>query len=159
MEILRIEGSLFFGSSAFVLEHLQRLLKSHPTISCLLIRMHQVNNLDASGVHLLKLIENDLKTRGGGFYFSGVNNRVFGVFKNSGLLHYIGDSHIRSSTRSAIRQAMRESFCPVICAACEFAVFHECSGLKEGKWEILGKGATPRCPVPRAEGTRRGIEH
>ena len=66
-----------------------------------------------------------------------------------------GETHIRSSTRSAIRQAMRESFCPVICAACEVAVFHECRDLKRGNWEILGKGVRPRCPRDLAVGSDR----
>jgi SulP family sulfate permease len=151
MDILRIEGSIFFGSSAFVLEDLQRRLKSQRNASCLLVRMHQVNNFDATGVHVFEEILSELKERGGGFYFSGVNARVFQVFKNSGLLREIGESHIRSSTRSAIREAMRESFCPSICAACEFAVFHECKDLKQGNWEILGKGVKPRCPRDRAD--------
>lgn len=148
MDIVRIEGSIFFGSSDFVLEDLQRRLKSHPNMSCLLIRMHQVNNFDASGVHVVEQIVAQLGARGGGLFFSGVNARVFQVFKNSGLLREIGESHISSSTRAAIRQAMRGSFCPFVCAACEFAIFHECSDLKRGNWEILGKGVRPRCPHP-----------
>jgi len=155
MDIIRVEGSIFFGSAAYVLEDLQRRLKSHPNMICLLIRMHQVNNFDASGVHLLEQVAEELRARGGGLYFSGVNNRVFQVFKNSGLLTQVGETHIRSSTRSAIRQAMRESFCPVICAACEFAVFHECRDLKRGNWEILGKGVRPRCPRDLAVGSDR----
>ena len=153
MDIIRVEGSIFFGSAAYVMEDLQRRLKSHPNMICLLIRMHQVNNFDASGVHLLEQVAEELRARGGGLYFSGVNNRVFQVFKNSGLLTQVGETHIRSSTRSAIRQAMRESFCPVICAACEFAVFHECRDLKRGNWEILGKGVRPRCPHDLAVGS------
>jgi SulP family sulfate permease len=149
MDIIRVEGSIFFGSAAYVLEDLQRRLKSHPNMICLLIRMHQVNNFDASGVHLLEQVAEDLRVRGGGLYFSGVNNRVFQVFKNSGLLIQLGETHIRGSTRSAIRQAMRESFCPVICAACEFEVFHECRDLKRGHWETLGKGVKPRCARAR----------
>jgi SulP family sulfate permease len=155
MDVIRIEGSIFFGSSAFVLEDLQRRLKSHPHMSCLLIRMHQVNNFDASGVHALEQVGEELRERGGGIYFSGVNARVFQVFKNSGLLQEVGDAHIRSSTRSAIRQAMRESFCPFICTACEVGVFHECKELKAGNWEILGKGVKPRCPRERAESTEQ----
>ena len=155
MDIIRVEGSIFFGSAAYVLEDLQRRLKSHPNMICLLIRMHQVNNFDASGVHLLEQVAEELRGRGGGLYFSGVNNRVFQVFKNSGLLTQVGETHIRSSTRSAIRQAMRESFCPVICAACEVAVFHECRDLKRGNWEILGKGVRPRCPRDLAVGSDR----
>lgn len=151
MDIIRVEGSIFFGSAAYVLEDLQRRLKSHPNMTCLLIRMHQVNNFDASGVHLLEQVAEDLRVRGGGLYFSGVNNRVFQVFKNSGLLMQLGETHIRGSTRSAIRQAMRESFCPVICAACEFEVFHECRDLKRGHWETLGQGVKPRCTHARDE--------
>jgi SulP family sulfate permease len=145
MDIVRIEGSIFFGSSAYVSEDLQRRLNSHPNLSNLLIRMHQVNNFDASGVQVLELIAEELRSRGGGLYFSGVNTRVFQVFKNSGLLNGLGGSHIKSSTRSAIREAMRESFCPAICAACEFRVFQECHELKNGNWETLGKGVRPRC--------------
>jgi SulP family sulfate permease len=151
MDIVRVEGSIFFGSSDFVLEDLQGRLKSHPLMSSLLIRMHQVNTFDASGVHVLEQMVPQLGARGGGLFFSGVNARVFQVFKNSGLLREIGETHIRGSTRSAIREAMREAFCPFICAACEFAVFHECADLKQGNWATLGKGVQPRCPRPPRE--------
>ncbi len=147
MDVLRVEGSIFFGSAAYVLEDFQRRLKSHPHMGCLLIRMHQVNNFDASGVHAFELILDEVRRRGGGLYFSGVNTRVFQVFKNSGLLQEIGETHFRSTTGSAIRHAMRESFCPFICAACEVAVFNECDELKKGNWQILGQGVTPRCRV------------
>jgi len=145
MDIIRIEGSIFFGSAAFVQEDLRRRLKSHPELASILIRMHQVNNFDASGVQVLELIAEEVRARGGGLYFSGVNTRVFQVFKNSGLLKEVGETHFRSTTGSAIRQAMRESFCPFICAQCEHAVFVECRELKMGNWEVLGRGLRPRC--------------
>jgi len=151
MDIVRVEGSIFFGSAAFVLEDLQRRIKSHPRMVCLLVRMHQVNNFDASGVHLLEQVHHELRARGGGLYFSGVNTRVFQVFKNSGLLAEVGESHIRTSTRSAIREAMRAAFCPAVCAGCGVAVFQECRELKQGHWETLGKGAAPRCGHSEAE--------
>ncbi len=145
MDILRIEGSLFFGAAAYVQEDLQRRLKSHPEMTSMLVRMHQVNNLDASGVHVLELLAQELRGRGGGLYFSGVNSRAFQVFKNSGLLREVGETHFRGTTGSAIRQAMRESFCPFVCAQCEYEVFVECRELKQGNWEVLGKGQQPRC--------------
>jgi len=152
MDILQIEGSIFFGSAAFVIEDLQRRLRHNAEVSHLLIRMHQVNTLDASGIHILEIILDDIRERGGGIYFSGVNKRVFDVLNNSGISKDIGHTHIHSSTRAAIRQAMRESFCPVICAACEVVVFRECPDLKEGNWEIFGSGVTARaCRLPRSE--------
>ncbi len=152
MDILQIEGSIFFGSAAFVIEDLQRRLRHHPRVSHLLIRMHQVNTLDASGIHILEIILDDIRKRGGGIYFSGVNQRVFDVLNNSGILKDIGYTHIRSTTSAAIRQAMRKSFCPVICAACEAAIFRECPDLKEGNWEIFGSGVSAReCRLPQSE--------
>jgi hypothetical protein len=77
---------------------------------------------------------------------------VFDVLNNSGLLNDIGHSHIHSTTGAVIRQAMRKPFCPVICAACEAAVFRECPDLKAGNWEIFGSGVRAReCRLPRSE--------
>jgi sulfate permease, SulP family len=144
MDLVQIEGSLFFGSAAAVLEDLQRRMRHHPDVANLLIRMHHVNIIDASGIHVLEVILEDIRRRGGGIYFSGVNHRVFDVLNNSGLLRDIGHAHIHTTTYQAIRKAMRESFCPVICAACAATVFKECPELKQGNWEIFGEGVKPR---------------
>ena len=144
MDILYVEGSIFFGSATYVLGDLQRRLRNHPETANLMIRMHRVNTMDASGIHCFELIHDEIKRRGGGMYFAGVCHRVFEIFKNSGFLKDIGESHVRSRTRSTVRQAMKESFCPEICAACEYAIFEECGELKKGNWEIFGKGVQPR---------------
>lgn len=149
MDIIQIEGSLFFGSTAFVLEDLQRRMRHHPDVANLLIRMHHVNTIDASGIHALEILLEDIHQRGGGLYFSGVNHRVFDVLNNSGLLKDVGHTHVRTTTGKAIRQAMRESFCPAICAACEAEIFEECAELKTGNWEVFGPGVQPRiCRLP-----------
>jgi len=152
MDIVTVEGAVFFGSVTFVLEDLQRRLKNHPNMANLLIRLHQTNILDASGIHVVEILLEEVRERGGGLYFAGVKPRIFQVFKNSGLLSEVGESHFRTATGSAIRQAMRESFCPSICATCEYMVFVECPELKRGNWEILGEGVRPRqCRAPRAK--------
>lgn len=152
MDILQIEGSIFFGSAVFVLEDLQRRLRHHPLVNHLLIRMHHVNTLDASGIHILEIVLGHILERGGGIYLSGVNQRVFEVLNNSGISKDIGYPHIRRTTGAAIRQAMRESFCPAICVACEAAVFRECPDLKAGNWEIFGAGVSARaCRLPQPE--------
>ncbi|MFZ7128472.1 MAG: SulP family inorganic anion transporter [Desulfobacterales bacterium] len=152
MDIIQIEGSMFFGSASFILEDLQHRLRSHPGIANLLIRMHHVNILDASGVHILEIILEEVRRRGGGVFLSGVNHRVFEVVKNASLLKDIGENHIRKTTGSAIRRAMQENFCPAICAACQYDVFLECPDLKVGNWEIFGEGVQPRiCPLPEQQ--------
>ena len=150
MDILHIDGSIFFGSATFVLDDLQRRLRNHPHTANLFIRMHRVNTIDASGLHIFEILLEEVSRRGGAIYFSGVNHKVFEVFKNSGFLKEIGETHIRSTTRGAIRQAMRESFCPAICAACDYVIFEECPDLKRGDWEIFGEGVQPRvCYLPQ----------
>jgi SulP family sulfate permease len=151
MDIVRVEGSVFFGSVTFTLEDLQRRLMNHADMANLLIRMHQVNILDASGIHALEVLLDEVRERAGGLYFAGVNPRVFQVFKNSGFLAEVGEAHVRSTTGAAIRQAMRDSFFPAICAACKYVVFKECPELKRGNWEILGVGVTPRTDKPSEE--------
>jgi SulP family sulfate permease len=147
MDIVHVEGSIFFGSTAFVGDDLQRRLRNHPETAHLLLRMHKVNNLDASGIHVLENLLAELRRRRGGLYLSGVNHRVFEVLKNSGLLKDVGEDHIHIATGAAIRQAMRESFCASVCAACPVVVFQECPDLKKGSWEIFGDGVRPRdCP-------------
>jgi SulP family sulfate permease len=144
MDIVQIEGSIFFGSVAYVQEDLERRLRHHPYTTNLLIRMHHVNTLDASGIHVLEILFEEVRDRGGGLYFSGINHGVFEVIKNSGFLKEVGQTHLRSTTGAAIRQAMRDAFCPVVCAACEYAIFVECPELKKGNWEIFGEGVQPR---------------
>jgi sulfate permease, SulP family len=148
MEIVFIEGSIFFGSAEFVLDDLQRRLRNHPDTGNLLIRMHKVNTMDASGVHILEIVLEEVKSRGGSLFFAGVNHRVFEVLKNSGFLKEVGESHVRTSTGAAIRKAMRDYFYPSICAACPVAVFRECPELKRGNWEIFGEGTRPRMGGP-----------
>ena len=151
MDIVYIEGSIFFGSAESVLDDLQRRLRNHPNMANLLIRMHKVNTMDSSGVDILEVLLEEIKQRGGGLFLAGVNYRVFEVFKNSGLLKDVDATHIRTSTGAAIRKAMRDYFCPHICAACPVFVFQECAELKRGNWEIFGQGVQPpRCSPDKA---------
>jgi SulP family sulfate permease len=143
MEIIFIEGSLFFGSADFVLDDLQRRLRNHPEMANLLIRMHKVNTMDASGVNILEILLEEIQQRGGGIFLAGINHRVFKVLKNSGLLNEVGMTHIHTTTGAAIRKAMRDYFYPDICAACPVSVFRECPQLKRGNWEIFGQGIQP----------------
>ena len=148
MDIVFIEGSIFFGSAESVLDDLQHRLRNHPDMANLLIRMHKVNTMDASGVNILEILLEEIKQRGGGLFFAGVNYRVFEVFKNSGLLTDVEATHIHTSTGAAIRKAMRYCFYPHICAACPVFVFRECAELKRGNWEIFGQGVQPRSCLP-----------
>jgi len=149
MAIVYIEGSIFFGSAAFVQEDLLLRLRNHPDTINLMIRMHRVNTLDASGVHVLEILLEEVRRRWGDLYLAGVNHRVFEVFRDSGFLKELGETHLRDTTGFALRSAMRETFSPAVCTVCDLVIFHECPELKKGHWEILGKGVKARtCTLP-----------
>ena len=158
MDIVFIEGSIFFGSAESVLDDLQRRLRSHPDMANLLIRMHKVNTIDASGVNILEILLEEIQQRSGGLFFAGVNYRVFEVFMNSGLLKDVDATHIRTNTGAAIRKAMRDYFYPHICAACPVFIFQECAELKRGNWEIFGQGVQPRACLPDSEDRGERLE-
>jgi SulP family sulfate permease len=152
MDIVQIEGSIFFGSAAFVMDDLQRRLRQHPDVANLLLRMHHVNTIDASGIHVLEILLEEIQHRGGGLFFAGVHHQVFLALKNSGLLRDAGETHVHARTGRAIRHIMRENFCPDICAACPLYIFEECRALKAGDWSIFGPGVQPRvCRRPNSE--------
>ena len=157
MEIVAVEGSIFFGSAAFLLDAVQRRWRSRPERLDLIMRMHRVNTMDASGVHVLEILLDEIRARGGELYFAGTNHRVFEVLKNSGFLTHIGTSRVRRTTGAAIRQAMRENFCPAVCGRCGQLVFEECTALKRSDWEIFGPGTLPPdCRAPGGQGVQGG---
>jgi SulP family sulfate permease len=158
MEIVFIEGSIFFGSADFVLDNLQRRLRNHPDMANFLIRMHKVNTMDASGVNILEMLLKEIKLRGGGLFLAGVNHRVFEVLKNSGLLKELDATHIRTTTGAAIRKAMRDYFSPDICAACAVSIFRECPELKRRNWEIFGQGVQPPVFSPGKEPRPKALD-
>jgi SulP family sulfate permease len=159
MDIVQIDGSIFFGSAAFVMDDLQRRLRQHPDVANLLLRMHHVNTIDASGIHVLEILLEEIQRRGGGLYFAGVHHQVFLALKNSGLLRDAGETHAHAATGRAIRHAMRENFCPEICAGCTMFVFEECNALKRGDWSIFGAGVQPRiCRLSNISGADADTE-
>jgi SulP family sulfate permease len=103
LPVIQVDGSLFFGSMSFVKESLLRILRAHPQASHLAIRMGAVNHLDASGVHGLEEIIDELRQRGGGLLLLEPKMDILHVLDNAGLLESIGANNIiHQRTRDAI---------------------------------------------------------
>jgi SulP family sulfate permease len=103
LPVIQIDGSLFFGSMSFVKDSLLRILRAHPQASHLAIRMGAVNHLDASGVHGLEEIIDELRQRGGNLLLLEPKMEILHVLDNAGLLETIGTNNIiHQRTRDAI---------------------------------------------------------
>ena len=123
MDIVTIEGAVFFGSATFLLEDLQRRLKNHPRMANLLIRMHQANILDASGIHSLEILLEEIQERGGGLYFaedfSGVQE--FGTTSGGGgepFPHHNGFCHSSGNASGILPSDLRQLRIHRLCGMC-----------------------------------------
>ena len=134
MAIVRLEGSLFFGSAEYTKNHLLLYLDNHPNMKHFILRMEGVEVLDASGIASIEEIHEKLLARGGHLALAGCSAAHVEILANAGVLQTIGSDFIRRSTEDAIKQLM-ETFNYVKCYQCPYAHFLECKGFKK-----LGKG-------------------
>jgi SulP family sulfate permease len=133
MGIVSVDGSLFFGSAHAVQADLSRYLDNHPDMQNLLIRMHHVEVLDASGAATLDAVLDKLKRRGGTLALAGTSRANVQVLNNTGLTQKIGPDFVRAHTTPAMTNLM-ETFSRKRCAGCPHNHFNECKALKaEGR--------------------------
>ena len=143
MDIVYIEGSIFFGSSAFVQEDLLRRLRNHPETINLLIRMHRVNTLDASGVHVLELLLEEVRRRGGICIWPASTSgfsRCSGIpafSKNSGK-RICGIPPAPLSAMPCVKPSARRSVPPAI-----ESFFRNATNSKKAIGRSWGKGSRP----------------
>lgn len=130
MGIVGIDGSVFFGSAEYIRTDLTRYLDNHPDMQNLLIRMHNVEVLDASGITALEAVHDILHKRGGRLSLAGLSRMNTQVLNNSGLMHLIGTDYVRLHTANAMT-ALFQTFEPKRCYHCPYAHFKECRKLKK----------------------------
>lgn len=137
MGVINIEGSVFFGSAEYIRGDLVRYLDNHPDMQNVLIRMHNVEVLDASGVTALEAVHDILHKRGGRLSLAGLSRMNTQVLNNSGLMSIIGTDYVRLHTTNAMK-ALFETFSTKRCYHCPYAHFKECKPLKK-KGRVLIK--------------------
>jgi len=74
--ILRIDASLFFANVGFVREEIDRALEETPEARIVLLDMYPVNRIDASAVHELEALRDDLAERGVEIWFAAAKGPV-----------------------------------------------------------------------------------
>jgi len=129
MGLIEIEGSLYFGAVAHVEEEIQRILKRSPGHVFLLMRMHRVNHIDVSGVHMLESVIRQIRDKGGDVYFDGVRSRVLHMMSVSGFMRFLGHRNILRK-EDPIGFMFHKVLHPGICIyECDKRIFAECQAL------------------------------
>ncbi|GIK56361.1 MAG: STAS domain-containing protein [Chloroflexi bacterium] len=128
--IIEILGDLYFGAVHHVEDYILDHADSHPEQRFLLIRMHNVNDCDFSGIHMLENVVKAYRDRGGDVYLVRPQYRVKQIFATTDFVeNLLGTDHILDKD-DAITHIFYHVLDPAICIyECPVRVFKECANL------------------------------
>lgn len=135
--IIEILGDLYFGAVNYVEDFILDLSAKNPSQKILLIRMHNVNNADFSGIHMLENVLRSYRERGGDVYFVRVSHRVMQRMKDTKFDEHIGADHFLDEDE-AISYLFHHALDPSVCIyECPIRVFKECQNLPK-RLDLIG---------------------
>lgn len=129
LNIIEIQGDLYFGAVSHIEEEIMELAARFPEQRSVLIRMHQVNQIDFSGIHMLESLVATYRERGGDVYLVHVGPQVRQMMESTGCLASLGIGNILDEDE-AIEHLFHHVLDPAICIyECPVRVFRECQNL------------------------------
>ena len=129
LHILRIDGSLFFGSISHVQETFARLEDEHPLQKHLAIIAQGINFADVAGGDTLVAEARKRKARGGDLYLVNVKKGLWDSLDKCECLDAIGPNNVFQSKTAAIH-AIFQKLDKNICKTCDLRIFRECESVK-----------------------------
>jgi SulP family sulfate permease len=127
--IIEILGDLYFGAVGYVEDTILDLMEKNPTQRFLMLRMHSVDHIDFSGIHMLENLVRTYRDRGGDLFMVRVSYTVRKVMESTDFIEYLGESNFLADD-DAIRFLFNRRLDPAICIyECPIRVFQECQNL------------------------------
>lgn len=124
--LLRIDGSLFFGSVAHIEEAFARLEAEKPEQKHLAIVCRGINFADLSGGDILAKEAKKRKARGGGMYLIEVKQGLWESLDKCGCIDAIGPNNV-FQTKTAAITGIFQKLDKDICRRCTKRIFNECN--------------------------------
>ncbi|HHJ17948.1 MAG TPA: SulP family inorganic anion transporter [Gammaproteobacteria bacterium] len=128
LHILRIDGSLFFGSINHVQEAFAELEQKHPEQKHLAIVAQGINFADITGGSTLVEEARKRRERGGGLYLINVKKGLWESLESCGCLDEIGPNHVFQSKGAALT-GIFQKLDKNICKTCDKRIFRECAAV------------------------------
>ncbi|HSO82338.1 SulP family inorganic anion transporter [Thiocapsa sp.] len=125
LHIMRIDGSLFFGSVAHVESAFDRLRATHPAQKHLAILAEGINFVDLQGGETLVREAKRRQAEGGGLYLINVKAGLWDALERCGCIDATGGRNVFQAKNAAIR-AIYQKLDKSICATCPQPIFIEC---------------------------------
>lgn len=119
IKVMRFEGSLYFANTSYFNETVQEILAQSPNIKFLIVEGVSINQLDATGEHMLAELVEQLEDTGISVLFSRFKKPVMELMRKSGFVEEIGKEHFFRRPNAALEYA----------------------------WETLGEDHMKTCPL------------
>jgi SulP family sulfate permease len=99
---LRFDGALRFVNVSYFEDALLGQERDHRNVTCILVKSSGINDIDASGVDMLKNLVARFRANGITLAFSGMKRQVQDVMARTGLVETIGAANIFATDREAL---------------------------------------------------------
>jgi SulP family sulfate permease len=147
LDILRIDGSLFFGAVEHVRDELEQARRERPEVRHVLLVGSGVNFIDLAGAELLAQTARDLRASGGALYLCNLKDAVRETLTRGDALAAIGAERIFDAKAQALA-AIYASLEAKTCTTCGVRAFSECEeALPDGTPRERARPAFSLTPV------------
>ncbi len=126
LRLLRIDGSMFFGSVNHVQEVFAEFEGRNPEQKHLAVVCDGINFADIQGGDTLAKEAQKRQARGGSLYLINVKQGLWDSLEKCGALDIIGANHVFQSKQAAIT-GIYNKLDREICKTCTRRIFHECN--------------------------------
>jgi SulP family sulfate permease len=131
LKMIRIDGSIFFGSIAHIQEELQMLFRANPEQKNFLLIFAGINFVDMAGADFLVDLIEKQRARGEKLFFCEMKKPVLDALRLSGKASALKSANIFELKCEAIA-AITQGLDRTICAQCQAQIFLECVALSRG---------------------------
>ena len=125
LDILRLDGSLFFGAVEHVRDELEAARRQRPEASHVLLVASGVNFIDTAGCEALMQASRAMRDTGATLYLCNLKPGVERALQRSGFLDEFGPERVWPTKSEAIR-ALYKRFAVGQCSTCTARIFTEC---------------------------------
>ena len=126
LDVLRVDGSLFFGAVEHILDEVEQARRERPDVRHMLLVGTGVNFIDVAGAELLAQLAREARDAGGALYLCNLKEPVREALRRSGAIDTIGSDRVFDSKREALR-AIYARLNVATCAGCGVRAFGECA--------------------------------
>ena len=131
LEIIRVDGSLFFGSITHVQQGIHALDELGVRQNNLMLIASGINVIDLSGAEMLAAEARRLRERGGHLYLYDLKPEPLKMLEQSGCLDLIGRDQVFAAGEDVDRRLVK-ALQPELCRQCKTRVFKGCASMPAG---------------------------